>query len=115
MNSTMFGIMLLYFLMPGHLEYLMKSASDNRSSQNVGSPHIFSSNANNQGNLGLHGVYTDIYIKRNALYCSPIYVIATHYCGYPLYGILVFIAILASFVYTCNKWKDVIFVKEHLY
>ena len=96
MNSTMFGIMLLYFLMPGHLEYLLESA-------------------NNQGNMGIHGVYSDIYIKRNALYCSPIYVIATHYCGYPLYGILVFIAILASFVYTCNKWKDVIFIKDHIY
>jgi len=92
----MFGIMLLYFLMPGNLEYVMKYSY-------------------NKGNMMLHNIYTDIYIKRNVLYSSPIYIIATHYCGYPLYGIFGFIAVLASFVYTCNKYKDVIFLKEHLY
>ena len=96
MDSTTFGIMLLYFLMPGHLEYLLQSV-------------------NNRGNMGLYGVYNDIYIKRNVLYSSPIYIIVTHYYGYPLYGIFVFILVLASFVHTCNKWKDVIFMKEHLY
>lgn len=96
MKSTMFGIMLLEFLMPGHLEYLMESA-------------------NNQGNIGIHCVYTDIYITRNVLYISPLYVLASYYLMYPLHGIFVFILVLASFVYKCNKWKDVIFMKHHLY
>ncbi len=28
------------------------------------------------------------------------------YLGYPICSIAIFILFLASFVYTCNKWKD---------
>lgn len=90
MDPTAFGIMLMYFLMPGNLEYLLESTSK-------------------RGNMALNGVYIDIYIKRNFLYSSSIFVGIGYYYGNPMYGIAIFMMFLAAFVHTCNTWKEIVF------
>lgn len=82
-------------IIPGNLEYLMESASA-------------------YSNMGLYGVYNDIYIKRNYLYSSPIFWGVSYYYGHQNYGIAIFILFLVSFVYTCNKWSDIILINNRI-
>jgi len=84
-----FVTMLLMFSLPGTLENLMETSSS-------------------YGNMGLHGVYRDIYIKRNVLYTSPIVIVVSYHYGYTLLGLLLYLSFYSSFIYTCYKWKDIV-------
>uniref|UniRef100_A0A6C0HHB5 Uncharacterized protein n=1 Tax=viral metagenome TaxID=1070528 RepID=A0A6C0HHB5_9ZZZZ len=90
---NMFVIMMLMYMVPGNLEHLIEVSSS-------------------YGNMGLTGVYTDIYIKRNILYSSPILLVISYYYGYTILGLFIcmslFLSFFVSFICTCYRWKDIV-------
>jgi hypothetical protein len=67
-SPNLFGTMLVYLLCPGIVEYLLHKCES-------------------VGNMGLYGVYVDIYRKRNLVYFSPAFVGLGYYFGNAYIGI----------------------------
>jgi hypothetical protein len=63
----------------------------------------------NTGNMALHGVFTDIYNKRNIFYFSLILLLIEYINNHTLYSSLFVILSLINFINCCNKW--VVFIK----
>jgi len=85
-SPNLFGSMLLCLLCPGVVEYLLHKCES-------------------VGNMGLYGVYVDIYRKRNLVYFSPTFVGLGYYFGNAYIGISAICMCIGLFVYTCNKWR----------
>jgi len=85
-SPNLFGTMLVYLLCPGIVEYLLHKCES-------------------VGNMGLYGVYVDIYRKRNLVYFSPTFVGLGYYFGNAYIGISAICMCIGLFVYTCNKWR----------
>jgi hypothetical protein len=64
--------------------------------------------ANNQGNMGMHGVYLEIYRTRNILYFSLLVLLCSCFSKYIYYGLLAFIVSLYIFLKSVNSWKTII-------
>ena len=78
-------------LVPGYIEYILQLTSDN---------------------MGLHGVYLEIYCKRNIFYTSLITTVPFYLFGRIYYGLL-FLA-LTIFIYfkACYHWREIIFKND---
>jgi len=63
---------------------------------------------NCSGNFGLHGVFLDIYIKRNLFYGSLFLLFIGYLYNYILYAIILVILSLFLFIKSINKWNDVL-------
>ena len=93
MDVSTFGITLLYFLVPGELEYLLSMAQG-------------------KGNMALYGVYDAIRKKRNMAYSSlVISTVASLNKSYLRECMFILLISSVAYVNTCNKWKSVINVK----
>ena len=64
--------------------------------------------ANNQGNMGLYGVYLEIYRCRNIVYVSLLLLFISSFYGYVNYALLAFIACLYVFLRVISKWKQIL-------
>ena len=65
--------------------------------------------ANSQGNMGLYGVYLEIYRSRNILYFSLlVLLLCSCFSKYIYYGLLAFIVSLYVFFKSVNNWKTII-------
>jgi hypothetical protein len=60
------------------------------------------------GNMGLYGVWLDIYIKRNLFYLSLFILLLNYLLNYTYYGLFFCIYALYLYVKTCNQWYDII-------
>ena len=80
---------LFLMLMPGYVE-------------------IFLTQFENSGNMGLYGVFLDIYIKRNWLYFSTGVLIVSYPCNFVYYGFLFYLGSELVFLHTFNKWSKLI-------
>ena len=65
-------------------------------------------NANNQGNMGLYGVYLEIYRTRNILYFTLSLLFISFFYGYVNYALLAVIASLYVFLKVISKWKPIL-------
>jgi hypothetical protein len=65
-------------------------------------------NANSQSNMGLYGVYLEIYRTRNILYFSSLLLFISIFYGYVNYALLAFIASLCVFLRTVHNWKPIL-------
>ena len=64
--------------------------------------------ANNQGNMGLYGVYLEIYRTRNILYFSLLVLLSSFFYKYVYYGLLAVMASLYVFLKVISKWKTIL-------
>jgi len=64
--------------------------------------------ANSQGNMGMHGVYLEIYRSRNILYFSLLILLGSCFLYSIYYGVLVFIVSLYVFLKSVNSWKTIL-------
>ena len=63
---------------------------------------------NNSGNMGLHGIFLELYYKRNLFYISLFSLIGFYFLNYLYIGaILVFVS-FCLFLQSYMKWKKVI-------
>jgi hypothetical protein len=77
-----------------------------------GNVEVFLKSTNNCGNMGLNGVFLDIYNKRNLCYLSLITSLPSYLYNYTNYSIL-FVAFSFYLYFSCIKeWKNTI---EHHY
>lgn len=88
-SPNLFGSLLLCLLCPGIVEYLLH-------------------NSESVGNMGMYGVYLDIYRKRNLVYFSPTFVGVGYYFDHMYIGISSVLLCIGLFVYTCNEWRVII-------
>jgi hypothetical protein len=58
----------------------------------------------NNGNMGLYGIYLDLYLTRNLFYISWCGLIILFYFQLTLFGLFLFISFLIFFLYKINKW-----------
>ncbi len=73
---------------------------------------------NSIGNMGLCGIFLDIYNKRNIFYFSLILLFAEYINNYTIYSIILVLLSLIIFTNCCNKWSSIIFYNikyENLY
>jgi hypothetical protein len=75
-----------------------------------GNIESFLNYSNNNGNMGLHGVYLDIYHKRNLYYFSLIIFAISYFFKYTFYGFLINLLFLYFFLSIINKWCDIILI-----
>jgi len=63
----------------------------------------------NNGNMGMHGVYLDIYNKRNWLYLSWALLCLSYPCNYTNCGLLFSGLTLTLYTSTIYKWRHILF------
>jgi len=69
--------------------------------------------ASNSGNIGLHGVFLEIYRKRNILYLSfPVLFISYRY-NYLFYGMIFTLFSLYFYIKSCCKWFSIIHNEQY--
>ena len=64
---------------------------------------------NRIGNMGLYGVFLDIYNKRNILYFSLTLLFIEYINNYTMYCLLLVLLSLAAFINICINWSGIIF------
>jgi hypothetical protein len=64
---------------------------------------------NRIGNMGLYGVFLDIYNKRNMLYFSLTLLFIEYINNYTIYCLLLVLLSFAAFINSCIKWSGIIF------
>jgi hypothetical protein len=89
MISKEIFFLFILLLIPNNIEFLLQ-------------------NENNNGNIVLHGIYLDIYYKRNLFYLSLLINILSYFLNLIIYGFFINILFLCLFIYTINKWSDII-------
>ena len=72
-------------LIPGYIEYMLAEME-------------------NTGNMGLHGVYLELYLYRTLIYLTPIIFGICGYMGYPIIGLLISLFCIGAFLFLCGKW-----------
>ena len=65
------------------------------------------------GNMGLNGVYLDLYYKRNLFYFSSLAILPCYFFKCAYIGVLAGTLSLCFFINSCYKWRDVIFKNNH--
>jgi hypothetical protein len=81
--------MFYYFLLPNYIEQLL---------------HI----SNSEGNMALHGVFLDIYNKRNFFYISLLSLPILYYYNNMRIGVISVFVTFCLFLQTYLKWKKII-------
>ena len=89
MISKEIFFLFILLLIPNNIEFLLQ-------------------NENNNENIVLHGIYLDIYYKRNLFYLSLLINTLSYFLNLIIYGFFINILFLCLFIYTINKWSDII-------
>jgi len=63
----------------------------------------------NIGNMALHGIFLDIYNKRNLFYFSLTLLFIEYINNHTTYCLLLVLLSFIAFINCCNKWRTVIF------
>ena len=61
------------------------------------------------GNMGLHGVYLEVYYKRNLLYISLLALLPCYLFGYMNYSVAFVLFALFIYFKSCWGWREIIF------
>jgi len=61
------------------------------------------------GNMTLYVIFLDIYNKRNIFYFSLTLLFIEYINNYTMYCLLLVLLSFITFIYSCNKWSDIIF------
>lgn len=69
---------------------------------------VLLNDASMKGNMGLHGVYLEIYKTRNILYFSTLCMFISWFNKYVFAGTLVFIISLYVFLKSVRRWKTIL-------
>jgi hypothetical protein len=62
----------------------------------------------NCGNMGLYGVFLDIYVKRNCLYFSTGVLLVSYFYNLAYYGLILYLCSVAWFLHTFHSWSKLI-------
>jgi len=87
MISKKLLLVILLFILPGNLEYVL---------------HIFN------GNMAIYGMYLGIMQKRNLLYLSFFLFLISFYFKYYIFGFFILFISLYLFINSIYKWKEII-------
>jgi len=63
----------------------------------------------NIGNMALHGIFLDIYNKRNLFYFSLTLLFIEYINNYTMYCLLLVLLSLIAFINCFNRWSNIIF------
>ena len=63
------------------------------------------------GNMGINGVWLDIYNKRNLFYFSLFILYISYLLNYCYFGLICCICALYLYVKCCNKWYNIIIIR----
>ncbi len=63
----------------------------------------------NIGNMALHGIFLDIYNKRNLFYFSLTLLFIEYISNYTMYCLVLVLLSLIAFISCFNRWSNIIF------
>lgn len=66
----------------------------------------------NEGNMGLYGVFLDLYRSRNIFYFCGVLTVMLVYYSYPLIGLFFVLFGFINYGLALDRWKDLLITKQ---